>query len=56
MEIDFQAGDLVKHFGAVAVIAYAHPCDPMTQILCKGQLMWAHRDNLWLVGCLNESR
>ena len=50
MEIDYKAGDLVKWFGKVAIIIYAHPCDPMTQINCEGKNWWAMRDELSLAG------
>ncbi len=49
MEIDFKTGDLVKWFGKVAIVVYAHPCDPMTQINCEGKMHWAMRDKIKLV-------
>jgi hypothetical protein len=41
MEIDYQKGDLVTWFNKPAIIIYAHPCNPMVQIVCAGKKIWA---------------
>ena len=41
MEIDFKTGDLATWFNKPAIIIYAHPSDPMVQIICEGKKVWA---------------
>ena len=41
MNIDFKTGDLVTWFHKLAIIIYAHPSDPMVQIICEGKKLWA---------------
>tara|TARA_B100000686_G_C15812717_1_gene489754 strand:+ start:252 stop:428 length:177 start_codon:yes stop_codon:yes gene_type:complete len=56
MEIDYKTGDLVTWFNKPAIIIYAHPSDPMVQIVCEGKKVWAikginvkHAENVKLV-------
>ena len=51
MEIDYKTGDLVTWFNKPAIIIYAHPSDPMVQIVCENKKVWAMKGiNVKLVG------
>ena len=50
MNIDFKVGDLATWFNKPAIIIYAHPSDPMAQVICGGKKIWAIKGrNLKLV-------
>ena len=41
MEIDFKTGDFVTWYNKPAIIIYAHPSDPMVQIVWENKKVWA---------------
>ena len=49
MEIDFKTGDLVTWLNKPAIITYAHPSDPMVQIVCEDRKFWAIKNIIKLV-------